>query len=363
MFFLVEDTVREDILHGFFKNETLFKAPQLQRRGDASGKLSQLEIEQRKSRAYACHFRGAEHFAVIVVRQSHFDVEVKQAVQIVICRSGTKVFFGDVQPGFRRSALQQTWFKHFLRWSAQQKLVRHNAPRERNVGAPDITPRQTETALILREQRGDRFDESLAEEGWDILVKREAFVSRVTLIACEEFVTSVAREQCRHAGFPRHAGAVVGADGGRVREGLVVILHDFRYSIVGIPRSKAEFVMVGAEMFCRSAGKPNFAVNRLSKENRVGVDRRVALVHEGNDAAAVSAAAQVGTSLFRSEIRQMMLDRRAYPFADFASPVSRRSEEHTSELQSQSNLVCRLLLEKKKKKTTILVFCYYCRHI
>src|SRR2546430_3158450 len=29
-------------------------------------------------------------------------------------------------------------------------------------------------------------------------------------------------------------------------------------------------------------------------------------------------------------------------------PVVRRSEEHTSELQSQSNLVCRLLLEKKK---------------
>src|SRR5688572_32185382 len=31
-------------------------------------------------------------------------------------------------------------------------------------------------------------------------------------------------------------------------------------------------------------------------------------------------------------------------------PGRRRSEEHTSELQSQSNLVCRLLLEKKKKK-------------
>src|SRR2546430_12187296 len=29
-----------------------------------------------------------------------------------------------------------------------------------------------------------------------------------------------------------------------------------------------------------------------------------------------------------------------------------RSEEHTSELQSQSNLVCRLLLEKKKKENT-----------
>src|SRR2546427_8729340 len=30
-----------------------------------------------------------------------------------------------------------------------------------------------------------------------------------------------------------------------------------------------------------------------------------------------------------------------------------RSEEHTSELQSQSNLVCRLLLEKKKKKNKL----------
>src|SRR2546430_5206762 len=30
--------------------------------------------------------------------------------------------------------------------------------------------------------------------------------------------------------------------------------------------------------------------------------------------------------------------------------IAERSEEHTSELQSQSNLVCRLLLEKKKKE-------------
>src|SRR5688572_2130380 len=41
-------------------------------------------------------------------------------------------------------------------------------------------------------------------------------------------------------------------------------------------------------------------------------------------------------------VRQMRED---FPFARRG-----RSEEHTSELQSQSNLVCRLLLEKKKKK-------------
>src|SRR5438876_1269965 len=38
--------------------------------------------------------------------------------------------------------------------------------------------------------------------------------------------------------------------------------------------------------------------------------------------------------------------------------VLRRSEEHTSELQSPVHLVCRLLLEKKKKKTIISTSAY-----
>src|SRR5947208_8358114 len=37
-------------------------------------------------------------------------------------------------------------------------------------------------------------------------------------------------------------------------------------------------------------------------------------------------------------------------------PKARRSEEHTSELQSPDHLVCRLLLEKKKKKKIILSY-------
>src|SRR5688572_31547888 len=39
-----------------------------------------------------------------------------------------------------------------------------------------------------------------------------------------------------------------------------------------------------------------------------------------------------------------------------------RSEEHTSELQSQSNLVCRLLLEKKKKKKKHYILHYINYH-
>src|SRR2546430_12591817 len=42
----------------------------------------------------------------------------------------------------------------------------------------------------------------------------------------------------------------------------------------------------------------------------------------------------------------------AYGLIGFIAVYCQRSEEHTSELQSQSNLVCRLLLEKKTTRTS-----------
>src|SRR5438034_2111640 len=60
------------------------------------------------------------------------------------------------------------------------------------------------------------------------------------------------------------------------------------------------------------------------------------------------------TTLFRSreyELVGLKKSRRGRAFEESIEIVKRlRSEEHTSELQSHSDLVCRLLLEKKKKK-------------
>src|SRR5438270_4386678 len=64
------------------------------------------------------------------------------------------------------------------------------------------------------------------------------------------------------------------------------------------------------------------------------------------------------TTLFRSREGRMVTARLSQKFYerfgdDIAKPlVEFRSEEHTSELQSQSNLVCRLLLEKKNRYET-----------
>src|SRR5256885_10506487 len=73
------------------------------------------------------------------------------------------------------------------------------------------------------------------------------------------------------------------------------------------------------------------------------------------------------TTLFRSPTRcrsgtedverQQRRHHRIRHVDDLGQPeVDHRSEEHTSELQSPCNLVCRLLLEKKKKKCTTRLF-------
>src|SRR5690349_22727040 len=66
------------------------------------------------------------------------------------------------------------------------------------------------------------------------------------------------------------------------------------------------------------------------------------------------------TTLFRSA--EVLQPHRLVPgerhvdlgHVDLVQRVGDRSEEHTSELQSRRDLVCRLLLEKKKKKNQIL---------
>src|SRR5690349_24227932 len=56
------------------------------------------------------------------------------------------------------------------------------------------------------------------------------------------------------------------------------------------------------------------------------------------------------TTLFRSHERRIGRALRFREASDDAVVGPERSEEHTSELQSRRDLVCRLLLEKKKKK-------------
>src|SRR2546430_6953431 len=60
---------------------------------------------------------------------------------------------------------------------------------------------------------------------------------------------------------------------------------------------------------------------------------------------------QLAQSALREASFMRRAGRRVIPNGEDCSLFRPRSEEHTSELQSQSNLVCRLLLEKKKSSS------------
>src|SRR2546428_5244041 len=71
--------------------------------------------------------------------------------------------------------------------------------------------------------------------------------------------------------------------------------------------------------------------------SRVGREGRLAGAGQPEEQRHIPRLAEVGGAVHRQH-------------AALGKQVVERSEEHTSELQSRSDLVCRLLLEKKKKK-------------
>src|SRR5205085_4814622 len=78
-------------------------------------------------------------------------------------------------------------------------------------------------------------------------------------------------------------------------------------------------------------------------------------VEEEEHSAGSEAIARVRARMYCESMRLVSSPKTSSAVADAGgSPTPpQRSEEHTSELQSQSNLVCRLLLEKKKKNNKI----------
>src|SRR5436305_12299613 len=69
-----------------------------------------------------------------------------------------------------------------------------------------------------------------------------------------------------------------------------------------------------------------------------------------HDALPISRSRSRAVSWRTSRVRTTISIRKLHPPRTQERKRKRRSEEHTSELQSRPHLVCRLLLEKKKKK-------------
>src|SRR2546427_3420382 len=101
---------------------------------------------------------------------------------------------------------------------------------------------------------------------------------------------------------------------------------------------RAELAPTGVRPTIVSPGPVDTPIwDPIDPDGRPGFTRRDAMLQAGDVAEAVLFAVTRAPRVDVTEIRLL-------------PTVYSRSEEHTSELQSQSNIVCRLLLEKKKKK-------------
>src|SRR2546426_8341968 len=105
--------------------------------------------------------------------------------------------------------------------------------------------------------------------------------------------------------------------------------------------ARAEQRAVPYEIIATGTVEPRQTVSVQSQVT--GVLTQVAF-REGDDVAAGQVLFQIDARPFQAALDQA----RAMLARDQAQAQSARSEEHTSELQSPCNLVCRLLLEKKK---------------
>src|SRR5437870_7420875 len=110
------------------------------------------------------------------------------------------------------------------------------------------------------------------------------------------------------------------------------------------------------------AGRKGLFTAEIERALRAG-DVDVA-VHSAKDLPSeTDPEAEIAAVLSRAWINDVLISKqpgRLTPLPKGATvatgSVKKRSEEHTSELQSRGHLVCRLLLEKKKKKTITLTF-------
>src|SRR2546426_9316969 len=88
----------------------------------------------------------------------------------------------------------------------------------------------------------------------------------------------------------------------------------------------------------RSTLFPYTTLFRSNPESKISLNRHPPATHQGSSASAPLSSSSTGNHQGpRGEAR------------------AARSEEHTSELQSPCNLVCRLLLEKKKQTASIVI--------
>src|SRR5690606_21816611 len=132
---------------------------------------------------------------------------------------------------------------------------------------------------------------------------------------------------------PSRERAARRATSATIRSARAALERDVTVKYLAVRRSQDAVSLIEQEM-TRATENARLAVASVAVGSAIPLEQTQAEVERGR--------AEVGLLTVRNDLRTQLLV--------LGQVIGRRSEEHTSELQSRENLVCRLLLEKKKKR-------------
>ena len=144
------------------------------------------------------------------------------------------------------------------------------AIRHRHAGVPYITGSLLDSGDAAQGAAifAQRFDRS--PQAWrQVVVELEEPLHRVARIAPEQFIATVTGEHLGAAVGLRDPGAVIGRQGGRVAEGLIVMLRDRRNAVQEVRRRHVIFVVFAAEVSRGEAGVRHFVITLGVEADRV----------------------------------------------------------------------------------------------
>src|SRR5579862_5629395 len=235
---LVEDFLRKNTFHRLLEKIPLLKSLQLERSRDAAREFGQMLVEERVTDVYACEFRCSRNLSEVVVRQCHFDVEIKNAVQFVGSFCPGEMLLRHGEPILPAYFLEKLSRKNLILRMTQEETVGQNATRVRNFRATDILARQTKLAIVQGQHADQRLDQTRAKPGWKEVINRKVFVLLVALVAAEELVAAITRQECVDALLGSEEGAVIRTDCRRIRERLVELRNYFLDRIRSVLRNQ-----------------------------------------------------------------------------------------------------------------------------
>src|SRR5688572_9266510 len=201
------------------------------------------------------------------------------------------------------------------------------------------------------------------DEGWDELVRMQEG-------GCHPVDGCQDGDDFAGADFEFLAANVVRKDNGKtIFPGYKVRSFDgAKIAFIGMTLEGTPLIVSPAGIsqlnFLDEAATVNALIPQLKAK---GIETVVVLIHEGgtqstpvattphNGCVGISGPIVDIVNNFDDEVDVVISGHTHLPYnCVIDGKIVTRSEEHTSELQSQSNLVCRLLLEKKKKQTIVV---------